>query len=1088
MYAELTARTAFSFGDGAVTPEQLVSHAHALGYRSIGITDASDFGGIAKAKAKIEADGLDLRLVVGAELNVDGYPVVLLVKNQEGCRNLSSLITRSRVGHLDGWLPVTQQLSRRGRPGITFDDLRERCKGLYVLTGGGAGKINNALVEDRVSDVNQLLQVWSEYFGDNLIVQVEDHLTGGIERAVSGKLVHIAEDMGLRWVVTNSPRYIDDNSRLVHDILIALRNKMTLDEAEHAGVLHPNGMWKLRSPEDMFEAWQHNPKGIYESAIIADSCEFELSWLRPPLPKFDVKNCVSAGSNNLLNDSPLHNSLDYSLDSESQFLRTQVYAGARKRWGSVSSKQKEQLEKELKVINKLGFAGFFLVMWDAVRHAREELRVLCQGRGSAASSAVAYCLEITAVDPIAHHLMFERFLSDVRVPGTAQNAATEAPDIDLDIEHDKREEVLNYIYEKYKRVGAAITCIVQTYGAPNALLDSMRALGYPVDLASKLSKRMHRYDPAGGAAALQHGLAEQFGLELNSSRGRALLRAMDGFNDLPRLRSTHVGGFVLSDLSLSEYLPVESTSMGRTIIQFDKDDLDTIGVPKFDFLGLGALAMVKHAFNEVKHRTGQTLELYNLPQDDPQTFEMIRNGDTLGTFQIESRAQISSLVHTKPEEMYDLVVQIALVRPGPIQGDFIKPYVGRRQGREPVSYIHPKLEPILKRTYGIPIFQEQAMAIASALGNISQADTDRLRRSMGNRKNQERLRIALEQLKLEMLNNPLQPPVTIEMAEQIIKDLSTFSNYGFPESHAWSFAYIAYATTYLKCHYPTEFYVGLLNSQPIGFYPVSTLIHDAIKHGVVVLPPCISDGDVLCKTVFEDDGSKPRLQVGLKFLRGVKAETIERIVRLRSLAPYTSIADVVQRGNLKKSEVLQIAKSGAFSVWEADRRKAAWEALRAAGDRMPFAPTYGSDGYNPRPLTRSERIYMDYYSTGICIDGHPVEHLRDRLYKLGAVDSAGLKRSAHGTSIVIGGLVTIRQRPQSANGTTFLLLEDERGLFNVVVAPALVEKYREAVKFAPFLVVKGRVQKFGRSINVVADKVVEVRVEEDLIHHVRSFR
>lgn len=1056
-YVELSARTAFSFGDGAVTPEKLVSAAAQLGYESIGVTDAADLGGI--VRARLEADRHGIKLIAGAEILVDGYPLTFLVKNKEGCQNLAALVTRSRVGDLSEWSP-SENKRMRGRPEISWADVTDRSKGLYLLTGGAAGELSVALQHGNVTYARLLLERWMDVFKDSLSIEVQNHLTGGMERAVAGQLVRLSTEMGIPWVVTNAPRYVDDEGRLVHDVLLALRHKMTLGEAESAGIIPPNGMWSLRSPQEMRVIWD-NAQGIEQSVRIAAQCNFEVQWLRPPLPEFrdvtDGKSC---------NDK----------------LREQVFIGASKRWGVMNKDQETQLNHELEVIEGLDFSGFFLVMWDAVRYARDELGVLCQGRGSAANSAVAYCLEITAVDPVSNQLLFERFLSDIRV------GHTEAPDIDLDIEHDQREQVLTYIYDKYGRERSAITCIVQTYGASNAVLDSMRALGYPPDIASQISKRVRRYSPRDGADVIEERLAEQFDLKLNNSRGQAFLKAMRGFDNLPRLRSTHVGGFVLSRSMLGDYLPVEFTSMGRTIIQFDKDDLDAIGVPKFDFLGLGALSMVRHAFNEIERRTGRKLEMYSLPADDPATFKMIQQGDTLGTFQIESRAQISSLLQTKPERMYDIVVQIALIRPGPIQGAFIQPYIARRSGREDIVYLHPRLEPILKRTQGIPVFQEQAMQLSSMLGGFCAAEADKLRRNMGSFKKRDKLAAVVEDLKHKMITNAsLQPPVTMEVADRIAQDLMTFANYGFPESHAWSFALIAYATTYIKCHYPVEFYTGLLNAQPMGFYPVSTLIHDALKRGVTVIPPCVRDGDVMCKTVFDSDGSNPKLQVGLSFIRGVESETVERLVTLRRMASYSSIADLVQRLNLKKSEVLQLARSGALGVWESDRRVAAWEGLRAIGDRLPLAPTYKST-HRPRPLTRNERIYMDYYATGMCIDGHPVEHIRERLDKIGAITSRELTTGSHGSETIIGGLVTIRQRPESARGTIFLLLEDETGIFNVVVRPEVIERYREAVKFAPFVVVKGRLQRNGGAISVLAKQVKEIVVHHELIHPSRSFR
>ena len=1060
-YVELRAHTAFSFGDGAVPPEALIAQAAELGYRAIGITDTADLG--AMVRAKVEADKRGIKLIVGTELRVDGKPMALIARDIQGCRNLASLITRARVGSLRSWSPTNRQ-RQRGMPTVPWSHVAERAEGLHLLTGPASGTIAQLVRDGRRHDAERMLHEWREAFGGRIAVEVQHHRGCGEEGALAGALVDLATSAATPWVVCNDPRYLDGNSRLVHDMLTALRAGLDLDSATERGLLHPNGEWRLRSPDEMIEMWAGLEDGIDESVRIASECDFSVRWLRPPLPAFPVGDGANA----------------------EEYLRVQVYEGANTRWGSVlSDKQRVQLEHELAVIGRLGFAGFFLVMWDAVRFARRK-NILCQGRGSAANSAVAYCLGVTAVDPVLHGLLFERFLSEARVPGPG-GEYTEAPDIDVDIEHDRREEVLNYVYGSYQRAHSAITCTVQTYRAPNAILDAMRALGYPAELGFELSKRLHRYDPEEGAGKVRETLAKRFGVDLTSPRGRAILTAMLAFDGLPRMRSTHVGGFVLSAAPLGDYMPIEHTGMGRTIIQFDKDDLDFIGAPKFDFLGLGALALVRHAFDSIETRSGKRLELYNLPPDDAPTFAMISRGETIGTFQIESRAQIASILNTLPQFMYDIVVQISLIRPGPIQGEFVHPYTRRRRGREAVRYAHPLLEPILKRTYGIPIFQEQAMAISSALGGFTPAESDRLRRTMGNIRKKERLEAVLIELTERMVNNPVPvPPVSPEAAEQISRDLLTFANYGFPESHAWSFALIAYATAYLRWHYPTDFYLGLLNAQPMGFYPTSTLIHDARRRGVEVRPPCLRYGDRLCTTEDTVTSDQPALRIGWRHIRGVGKRTIERLCTARDCSPFTSISDVVDRVGLTRAESLQFARAAAFSAWEPDRRRAGWEALRAVGDNLPLAPARRAL-YEPRELDERELIFLDYAATGICISGHPMEHLRERLRGAGVVGSCDLQGLRDGQRVVVAGLVTVRQRPESAKGTIFLLLEDEWGFINVIVSRTLVERFGDIVKFAPFIVVEGKFERDGGVMNIVGRRFKELDGGQ-LVHGSHDFR
>ena len=1099
-YVELRAHTAYSFGDGAVTPENLVKRARRLGYTHVGVTDTADLGGLVRFAeaamrpmrdsectdaAKHHELGGDAcprcqRLIlpiVGAELNVEGKPAAFLASGTDGYCNLAALVTAARVGQWEEWDKAVQH-KHRGRPRVTWAQVAAHAEGLHALTGPASGPLASLLRHGDEAGARKLLRDWRDVFGaDRLAVEVQLHHTGGAESALAGALIELAERDGVPWVVTHDPRYIDRAGRLVHDMLTALRHELDVDQAAARGLLHPNGEWTLLAPTEVERRWRGREEGLRESVRIASECQgFQFAWMRPPLPDFDVP---VRGRDTV------------------EYLRERTFIGARERWGdTLNHDQSTQLEKEIEMIGRLGFAGFFLVMWDAVRFARER-GILCQGRGSAANSAVAFCLGITAVDPVKHGLLFERFISEVRVGGT-----TEAPDIDVDFEHDRREDVLDYMYDAYKRPHAAITAVTQTYRAPNAVQDAMRALGYPTELAFTFSKRVHMAEPAEGARIIRETLAEKHGLDVDCPRGRALLAGIAGFESLPRLRSTHVGGFVLSAEPLGNYLPIEQTAMGRTIVQFDKDDLDMIGVPKFDFLGLGALSMVRRSFDIIEQRTGTRPHLYSLPQDDFKTYELIRRGETIGTFQIESRAQIASILHTHPERLYDLVVQVALIRPGPIQARFVHPYTQRRLGLEPVQYAHPALEPILKRTQGIPIFQEQAMAIAMTLGGYSGSGADALRRTMGNNRKRDRLLGELERLHAAMSAKGVAP----EIAKSICDDLVSFANYGFPESHAWSFALIAYATAYLKAHYPTEFFAGLLNSLPMGFYPISTLIHDARRHGVEVLGPCLATGDWECTV--EPASSHPRdafgtqdaarrteeresktfvaLRIGWQLVNGIADKVVEALKAARAESPFVSIADVVRRGRLNRGEALALARAGAFSGWAADRRHAAWEALRATGDVLPLAPA-STALHDPPPLARERRILIDYHAMGLSLEGHPMELLRERLQRGGAIDSRDLERLDDGRTIAIGGLVTVRQRPETAGGTIFLLLEDEFGFINVVVSKKLVDENTEVVKHAPFILVQGRLEKDGAVINVVGRRFKALEVGEKVAHRSRDF-
>jgi error-prone DNA polymerase len=1090
-----------------MTPEVLVARAAALGYAALGVTDTADVGGLIRFTLAAERAGI--RPIGGAELQVEGHPVALLARDAAGYRNIAALVTRARLGDVARWgrppaaageVAVGRRrendrgvdlqrkyavpLPPRGHAGLRFSDLCDHAEGVWCLTGPGSGELATLLRTERRSEALFQLGRWRELFGGRLAVEVQLHHVGGHEAALAAALIEVAEQTRTRWCVSNDPRYLDGAGRLVHDLLTANRADVCVHTAAAWGLLLPNGEWRLKSPQEMAQLWQGREVGLEATREIALDCApFDLRWLRPPLPHFRVP----AGQ------------------TDDSWLRHLVHEGARERWGEVDEKQRGQIEHELGVIERLGFAGFFIVMWDAIRFARSR-NILCQGRGSAANSAVAYCLGITAVDPIRHGLLFERFLSEVRTDGR-----TEAPDIDVDFEMHRREEVLDYMYDSYGRAHSAIACVTQAYHAPTAVQDMMRALGYPADLAFALSKRLHHVEPSVAVAELKAGLAEKHGLDLGDSKGRALLSALPVLDDVPRLRSTHPGGFVLSSELLGRYMPLEPTTMGRTILQFDKDDLDEAGVPKFDFLGLGGLSAVHIAFDAIEQRTGRKLEMYRIPVDDAKTYDMIARGDTVGTFQVESRAQIQSLLKTRPERLYDIVVQVALIRPGPIQARFVHPYTERRRGREPLHYPHPSLEPILRRTYGVPIFQEQAMAIAMALGGFSAGEADELRRAMGHQRKLPRLHAALKRLRDACIARGVAEAV----ADEVVQDLHSFANYGFPESHAWSFALIAYATCYLKANYPAEFFLGMLNAWPMGFYPPATLVHDARRHGVTVLPPCLRHGEWDC--TIEDPGTDgngngnvhvngngfnarssarsrafpavpvnvhvnvpdpvpvPSLRIGWRHIRGLGEKTRQALQSAHEQGPFTSIADVVRRARLSRADALHLARAGAFEAFSPGRRSAAWEALRAVGDVLPLAPPR-TLSFNPAELDGADRIFLDYLATGICVDGHPMEHMRARLNELGVASSADLQQHVGGENIVVSGLVVARQHPATAKGTVFVLLEDEFGYLNVIVPRPLYQDNREVVRHAPFLAVEGRFEQDGDVVNIVGRRFRELRV------------
>ncbi len=1076
-YVELRAHTGFSFGTAAVTPEALAGRAAALGYPALGLTDAADLGGVVRFALACRRAGVTP--IVGLELAVTPdpgapdaddptpRPVALLARTREGYRALAALVTRARSGNLAAWAGEDAGRAAgapaRGRPHVPWREVAALAGGgrdLVLLTGPTVGPLAARVRRGDRAGAARLLGIYREAFGDALAVEVQLHHAGRREEALAGALAALAERERARWAVAGDVRYVDAAGRRAFDVLLALRHGTTLDAAAERGLLLPNDEWTLHAPAAVAERWRGRGAGVAATGEVAALCGdgFALPWARPALPHFAVPGGLAADA----------------------FLARCVDEGARERWGDgFGEAQRAQLAHELDVVRRLGFAGFFLIMWDAVREARRR-GIMCQGRGSAANSAVAYTLGITAVDPVRHGLLFERFLSEARADGL-----TEAPDIDLDVEADRREELLDYVYATYGRAHAALACVAQTYSASTAVLDVCRAYGVPPATAHALSKRLHYVDPAEGAAALRGGLAAAHGLDVAAPRGDALAQAVAAFEGLPRLRSTHPGGFVLSAEPLAAAAPVEPTTMGRTILQYDKDDLDALGVPKFDFLGLGSLSAVRRAFDLVEQRTGERPEIYRLPPDDPATFATVAAGDTVGMFQIESRAQIASLVHTRPERLYDLVVQVALIRPGPIVAKFVHPYTRRRRGQERVEYpagMEPVLAPILARTCGIPIFQEQAMRLAVDVAGYTAAEADGLRRTMGHQRKAARLAAAIAELEARMAARGVDPGVAGQLAE----DLKVFANYGFPESHAWSFALVAYATAWCKTHEPAAFYAGLLDAQPMGFYSVATLVHDARRRGVEVRLPCLAFGEAACTLEERDDApDRPALRVGWRQVRGLGAGALARLTAARARSPFRGVADAVRRAALAREEAAALARAHAFAVWVPDRRRAAWEALRAVGDTLPLAPARPApagpddddsyddprDGYAPPPPDPHAAVTADYNAMGLSTAGHPMDRYREWCARVGAASSDQLARCRGGERVVAAGLVTARQAPATAKGTVFLMLEDAHGTSNVIVPARVDARDREGVRHAAFVLAYGRAERDGPLVNVVAQRV-----------------
>ncbi|MCA9537446.1 MAG: error-prone DNA polymerase, partial [Myxococcales bacterium] len=812
---------------------------------------------------------------------------------------------------------------------------------------------------------------------------------------------------------TNNVHYATPEERILHDVLTCLKEGVTLDDAGRH--LRPNAEWHLRPAAELHARWRHAPEGLRTSVALAERCTFRFAELTPKLPSIPQPD---------------------SFADPDDYLAHLTWEGARTRWGrGITPMHRAQLEKELALIRRRGLSGYFLIMWEIVEFARS-VDILTQGRGSAANSAVCYCLGITAVDPIRFDLLFERFLSDAR---------DGYPDIDLDIEHTRREEVIQWVYHRYGRTHAAMVCAHICFRGKSAVRDTARVLGFGFDEGGRLAEQVGRHD------LLDEDAVRAAGFDPTQPRVQALLRVVLGLWGVPRHRSIHVGGFVLSTQPIGEIVPVEPAAMeARTIIQWDKDDLEHAKLPKFDLLGLGMLSALAEGLRLVRSRFGIPATLYGLP-DRQEVYDMIARADTVGVFQIESRAQMNTLPRTRPQTLYELAIQVALIRPGPLQGDMVHPYIRRKRGEEPVDLIHPALAPILRRTLGVPLFQEQGMRLAVEAGGFTPDEAEMLRKAVGSERHRHRLAALLDQLRAGMRARGIDG----DAADRIVSQIEAFSTYGFPESHSTSFALLVYASCWLKCFYPAEFVCALLNAQPMGFYAPSTLIKDAQRRGVEVRPPCLR------RSGWRSTMEGHAVRLGLRLVVGLANGAMRRLEAARAEGPFASAEDVVRRAGLTGRALATLAEAGAFDAFfeGQGRRDAVWRVLhlgRTLVGTLPLGPppdpVVELPAQSPREVTIS-----DLRTKALTTGPHLVAHARPLLARRGVVPAAQLPRTPRNHWVRVAGVVNCRQRPPTAKGFFFLTLEDETGFVNVIVPPDLFERHRTVLSQAGFLQVEGPV-------------------------------
>jgi len=1008
-YTELHCHSNFSFLDGAVHPEDLVERAAELGYRALAITDHNGFYGIVRFHQAAIAKGI--KPILGAEITlVDGHHLVLLVKDAIGYSNLSQMLSEA---HLQ---------NKKNEAKITADNLQKHSQGLIALSGCTHGEIPAALLDNDNNNAHRLASQYRELFGsDNFYLELQHHNLP-VHEFLCERLTHLGHELSIPIVASNNVYYATPDGRRLQDVLTCIKNHTTLDAADD--LLYPNAERYLKAPSQMVRQFRRYPEAIAGSEAIAERCDFSLDSLNTSLPDFDVPSGETTHS----------------------YLRRLTYGGARKRYDRMTPEVFRQLEHELHIIEKLKLSGYFLIVWDIGRFCREN-GILCQGRGSAANSAVCYCLEVTAVDPIKLKLLFERFVSEER---------TEPPDIDIDIANNRREEVIQYVYNKYTRQHAAMVCEVISYRGRSAVRDVGKTLGFSLDEVDKLAKLLDHYSRG-------DEIDEQIidaGFNRHDRRVQLLVELCAQIVRFPRHLGIHVGGMIITKKPLSQVVPIENATMpDRSVIQWDKDDAEATRCVKIDLLGLGMLSLLDVAFKLVKKHRGVTIDPAKLSYDDPRVYKLITKANTVGVFQVESRAQMNTLPRHRPRRFYDLVVEVALIRPGPIQGDMVHPYLRRRNGEEPVTYPHPCLEPILERTLGVPLFQEQGMQVAVAAAGFTPSEADELRRAMGHKRSHEKM----EALGARLIDGMMKNGIPHEAALRIFDQLAAFADFGFAESHAASFALLVYVSAYLKVYYPQEFYCSLLNSQPMGFYNPATVVYEAQRRGIEFIPVDATKSEWDCTI----EGDKVRL--GFCQVKSLGEAAREIIEPELAKGPFVSIEDFMRRTELNQGALEQLAMIGAFESFGYSRRQALWKVLSLVNegrDKLSM-PTDEKGDQLLSDMTTLETLVSDFKGLDLSTLPHLMSMMRESLQKRGIASAEDLRELPSKKLITTAGVVIIRQRPMTAKEFMFITLEDETGFANIVVRPNVFKRFRKVIVRSRALLVKGTLEKRDGVVNVI---------------------
>ena len=1031
-YVELHCKTNYTFLEGASHPEEMVERAADLGYGGLAITDRNSLAGVVRAHAAAKDQGL--KLILGAELTpIDAPPVLLWATDRASYGRLARLIT------------IGRRRASKGTCQLRFADLAEHSPGLL------AGVLDDP-DQPGESSGTYTLRHYRELFDDRCYLLCE--LLRGVNDAQKRtRLFEHARQHDVPLVATGDVHYHAAERLALQHVLTAIRQHTTVTEA--GAWRFPNAERHLRSREELKTLFHDVPELTHRTLEIADRCHFSLAELRYEYPE----ELAPSG------ETPL------------EYLARLTWDGAKQRYGErIPERVSRLLEHELTLIGDLQYEAYFLTVWDLVRFARSRA-ILCQGRGSAANSAVCYCLGITAVDPDRADLLFERFISRER---------DEAPDIDVDFEHERREEVLQYVYDKYGRERAGMTGVVITYRTRSAIRDVGKALGFATDQIDSLAKNTEGHHDEPRLA----DRCREIGMDPESIRSRQWIALVEQLVGFPRHLSQHVGGMVITRGPLCELAPIENAAMeGRTVIEWNKDDLDELGILKVDCLALGMLTAIRKCFDLVERQHGQCWDLATIPAEDPAVYDMVDKADTMGVFQIESRAQMSMLPRLKPRTFYDLVIEVAIVRPGPIQGQMVHPYLRRRAGEEQPFYPSDEIRQVLEKTLGVPIFQEQAMRLAVVAAGFTPGEADQLRRAMG----AWRRPGVIDQFHAKLLNGMRARGLSQEFAEQVFRQIRGFGEYGFPESHAASFALLVYASAWLKRHFPVAFTAALLNSQPMGFYAPAQLIRDLREHGWPVSPVDVNHSDWDCSLERAADDGSDRLRLGFRLLHGFSQRHAQEIENARRAGPFRSLGEFSRRTQLRRPALLQLAEADAFGSLNRNRRVAIWDLL-GQEPRQSGRPLFiGLDDSEPEPdlpqLSLQESVFCDYLATGLSLKSHPLAFYRTQLERLRVLPASQLSTAPINRLTRVAGLVLLRQRPGTAKGITFVTLEDETGIANLVIKQQVWDRYHAVARRSPAWIASGQLQRKDNVVHLVVNRLEDLSKQlGNLTTQSRNFR